>query len=106
MVSLTPSYYSPITPSQRQHGYLSNVLNEGFRELQKLERNLGEMKMNEDPTKGYTYRFSVAGYFPEELNVKVERNELVIKGEHKKHRRWSKRSPVFRSSFYPSKKHK
>ena len=74
------SYYSQMTPWQRQRGYFSNVLNEGFREIQKLERNLGEMNMNEDP---YSYRCSVAGYFPEELKVNVEGNELVIKGEHK-----------------------
>ena len=38
---------------QRQRGILSNVLNEGFRELQKLERHLGELQMdlNEDPSK-------------------------------------------------------
>ena len=79
------SYYCPINPWQRQRGILSNVLNEGFRELQKLERHLGELQMdlNEDPSKGYTYRCSVAGYCPEELKVDVEGNELIIKGEHK-----------------------
>lgn len=77
-----PSHYYSMVPNR---SILSNVLNEGFRELQKLERHLGELQggLNLDPTKGYTYNCSVAGYCPEELHVDVEGSELVIKGEHK-----------------------
>lgn len=80
-----PTYFYSMMPNRSSHGILSNVLNEGFRELQKLERHLGELQsdINVDPAKGYTYHCSVAGYCPEELQVDVEGNELVVKGEHK-----------------------
>lgn len=50
-----PWYYSMSGPSWRHsNGLFSNVLNEGFRELQKLERQLGDLKfdVNSDPLKG------------------------------------------------------
>lgn len=74
-----------IPASRYYRGFFNNIFDEGFRELQKLERHLGELQLNmhADSNKDLTYRCSVAGYHPEELKVDIKGNELIIQGEHK-----------------------
>jgi len=108
MLSLTPfGYYSvPAHPFHRRHhrlnpvvsrsgiwptstydGLMAEVLNEGFRGLQQLERELGHVGSIETPetTKegGFKFTCSVAGYAPEEMSVELQGDEVVITGEHK-----------------------
>jgi len=63
-------------------GGLDSYLTSEFRKMQELERQMIDVQMNNENGQ---MRFScnVAGYLPEELNVDVEGNDLVIKGEHK-----------------------
>lgn len=76
-----------IPASRYYRGFFNNIFDEGFRELQRLERHLGELQNhnfnNNFQNKGLTYRCSVAGYNPEELKVDIKGNELIIQGEHK-----------------------
>lgn len=65
-------------------GLVSSILNDGFRNLQALERELGEFGVDgTDNGKRLNFRCNVAGYRPDELKVDLEGNELVISGEHK-----------------------
>lgn len=72
-----------IPASRYYRGFFNNIFDEGFRELQRLERHLGELQNHNFNNKGLTYRCSVAGYNPEELKVDIKDNELIIQGEHK-----------------------
>jgi len=88
--TVTPTAASLLSPTANYGGLLSNVLNEGFRELQQMERELGHVLTNvggdgqlTNEGGGYKFSCSVAGYAPDELSVDLEGDELVISGEHK-----------------------
>ena len=74
-------------PTPNYDGLLAEVLNEGFRGLQQMERELGHVGSVETPetTKegGFKFTCSVAGYAPDELSVDLEGDAMVISGEHK-----------------------
>jgi len=61
---------------------LGSYLTAEFHKMQELESQMIDVQMNNEDGQ---MRFScnVAGYLPEELNVDVEGNDLVISGEHK-----------------------
>jgi len=96
-VNAQPRATATLLPTANYGGLLANVLNEGFRELQQMERELGHVLTNVGGAEvgqltteqggkggsGYKFSCSVAGYAPEELSVDLEGEELVICGEHK-----------------------
>ena len=76
-------YNTPAVPDR----LISSALNDAFGQLQQLERQLGQLQQEESSTggdgKNYSFKCNVAGYLPEELNVDLQGDELVIQGEHK-----------------------
>ena len=93
-----PSSYVYRQPQRRRQGQwgvlpyggvISNVLNEGLREMQRLERELGtfgpsgDLGISGQDGNNYSFKCNVAGYAPEELSVDLENDELVVSGEHK-----------------------
>jgi len=64
-------------------GGLDSYLTSEFRKMQELERQMIDVQMNNNKNGQMRFSCNVAGYLPEELNVDVEGNDLVIKGEHK-----------------------
>src|SRR4051794_37574596 len=81
-----PSTTTRRLPFDYYDGAMAQVLNQGFRELQQMERELGQLTQlagGADSRDGYSFRCSVAGYAPEELQMDLEGDELVLKGEHR-----------------------
>uniref|UniRef100_A0A915D850 SHSP domain-containing protein n=1 Tax=Ditylenchus dipsaci TaxID=166011 RepID=A0A915D850_9BILA len=81
MPTQRPMYHYHYTPN-----LMASLLNDSFGQLQQLERQLGQMQTDSqvggDDGSSYSFKCSVAGYRPEELNVDVEGEELVIQGKH------------------------
>lgn len=64
-----PEHRYGVLPLLRPKPLTLSVL-EGFRELQKLERELGQLNCGlESENGGFMFRCNVAGYLPEELKV-------------------------------------
>ncbi|KAI1708546.1 hsp20/alpha crystallin family domain-containing protein [Ditylenchus destructor] len=60
-----------------------SALHDSLGQIQQLERELGQLDEPSVDDKGdFTFRCNVQGYRPEELQVDVHGDQLVIKGEH------------------------
>ncbi|KAI1710126.1 hsp20/alpha crystallin family domain-containing protein [Ditylenchus destructor] len=69
-------------PLIHNDGLFSSMLNDTFGELQRLERELGQLTQDTQKGDHFSFKCNVAGYRPEELQVDLQGDQLVIQGEH------------------------
>ncbi|KAI1711205.1 hsp20/alpha crystallin family domain-containing protein [Ditylenchus destructor] len=80
---ISPFHSSWMSPFSHTSPLMYSALHDSLGQLQQLERELGHLDEPSVDDKGdFTFRCNVQGYRPEELQVDVHGNQLVIHGEH------------------------